>query len=55
LFKNLFDASNENSLLPLYAVHPLTNANIPIYLKSDDEFGDLDSDGRPILDAKLGN
>lgn len=41
-------------MLNCTAVNPLTGEEIPIFLKSDENFGEKSLDNVPFLDAKLG-
>lgn len=52
--KNLKLNLEENSRVPCHAVNPFTGEKIPIYLKNESEFGILNSQGVPYVDAKLG-
>ena len=44
----------EDSELKVYALNPLSDAKVPIFLKSDDDFGPLDAHSEPYIDAKIG-
>lgn len=43
-----------NEKISGFAVNPITKEKIPIYLKSDVEFGEFNAKGIPNIDAKLG-
>jgi leucyl-tRNA synthetase len=46
-------AFKENSFLDCFAFNPLSKQKIPIYLNSSDDFGELNANGEPYLDARL--
>ena len=48
------DSYNENSFLDCYAINPLSGNKIPIYLNSNEDFGEKNADNKYCLDAKLG-
>ena len=41
-------------MLKLHAINPFSQKTIPIFLKSDDDFGHLNENGEPYVDSKLG-
>lgn len=43
-----------NEKLQGYVINPITNEKIPLYLKEDDKFGELNANGTPCVDSKLG-
>lgn len=43
-----------NEKIPGFAINPLTNERIPVFLKNDDHFGELNANGIPYVDSKLG-
>ncbi|RNA40230.1 putative leucine--tRNA mitochondrial [Brachionus plicatilis] len=53
ILKNLNLDMEENDQLPCNAVNPFTGDKIPIFLKNESEFGTLNSQGVPYVDAKL--
>lgn len=48
------ESFKENSFVDCYAINPINNQKIPIYLNSNDNFGELNANGAPYLDARLG-
>ncbi len=44
----------ENTFLECYAINPLTKEEIPVFLNSNENYGEKNADGKYCLDAKLG-
>lgn len=56
VLKNLNELNiSENKKLKCFAVNPLNNSKIPIFISNDESlFGKLNANGVPNLDARLG-
>ena len=43
-----------NQQVPGYAINPVTGDRIPVFFKDDTHFGELNSNGVPYVDSRLG-